>query len=64
MENQKNVIVSALDQLDLSILAKDAKYQRNWDILTGYVKIIEHKASRSGRHDLLDMLWSVGLVYG
>jgi hypothetical protein len=64
MDNQKNVIVSTLEKLGLSILAQDAKCQKNWDILNGYVKIVEHKASKNGRHDLLEMLWSVGLVYG
>lgn len=61
--NERNVIVSALETLELYTLAGDAKIQRDWNVLMRYAKIINDIAIKQKRGDVIETLWAVGLAH-
>jgi len=61
---QRYVISDALKQVGLTILAEDAGSQEDEAILRAYLLKAERVAHQNQNTDVLEQLWSAGLIYG
>lgn len=62
--NERYVISDSLNSMGMTILANDAIKQLDHVILNNYVSILEKAAIQKKRHDIIERLWSIGLIYG
>ena len=62
---ERSVIADCLDDLDLPNLAKEAlEKSANGKLMERLLDIIEFKAKKQNRHDVLERLYFAGLIYG
>lgn len=63
-ENSKIVLERCLKSLGFNIIAKDVPSQTNWTVLSKYVWIVQMKALKERRFDVLDDMELACLIYG